>query len=155
MCHCLYLATGEPAPAVAATVPPTFSARPLEAAERTTLDLPFPAEWHVMELGSTSGCACDFHGTPPWAGGGGTAEGAPCRLLADYLRGLDAGAWLYSFWNAPVAPRPTGRLRAPIDWIATHWDPIPDGWLVEIDDRAPAPAHPWENGPIAGKAVYP
>ncbi|MCK6491602.1 MAG: hypothetical protein L6R48_25410, partial [Planctomycetes bacterium] len=75
MCYRLFIASDLPLPLVAPTHPePTFDVAAVPTAEIAAL--PFPAGWQVVEAGSTSGCACDFHQEAPGSR----------QLLADYLR---------------------------------------------------------------------
>ncbi len=160
MCYRCYLATDGLLSSVPMTNPPTFSVALLTVDQVQGLALPFPAGWSVAKVGAHTGCGCGFHSNPdwPWLEERTVDEDeiSSRHRLADFInRLMPARVQMFSHWEVDPTPEPSGRLTASAFWIADHWDPLPDGWLVEIDLAAPSPDHPWAEGPIPGKSFYP
>ncbi len=160
MCFSGYIASTVSLTPITVTNPPTFSVEPLSTEATTVLGLPFPEGWSVARIGSHTLCACGFHSQPAWPWmekrESDSDESTSRQRLADYIASLGpVRVQLFSHWEEDPAPEPSGRLLAPTSWIAQHWDPLPDGWLVEVDESAPTPVHPWEDGPIPEKHTYP
>lgn len=123
MCHRLFIASDLPLPLVAPARPrPTFDTAAVAPAERAAL--PFPAGWHVVEAGSTSGCACDFHKRSPGSR----------QFLASYLRPLTGRQrlLLYSTWYGDEAVAHIRQAALPADQLTTVGDPIPLQTLTPI-----------------------
>ena len=123
MCYRLFIASDAMLPEISPTQPPSFA---VSRVERTgdCADVPFPPEWTVVEAGSTSGCACDFHGK----------RKASRTLLAEYLRPLCGRQSLrvFSTWYGdeakPAIPQPAIRWSH----VTNSGDPFPLQTLTDI-----------------------
>jgi hypothetical protein len=130
MCYRLFIASDHPLPPVPVGDPPVFAAFPL--AGPSTLRLPFPPGWNVVEAGSSSGCACDFH---DGARSGDEPPGASIMALAGYLRSLAAGqsVSIYSTWYGEEPdPSILQPGLTPDEVVAATCDPFPSQTLTPI-----------------------
>lgn len=123
MCHRLFIASDLPLPLVAPAHPkPIFDVAAVPPAEIAAL--PFPVGWQVVEAGSTSGCACDFHKRNPGSR----------QFLASYLRPLAGRQQLliYSTWYGEEAVAHVRQAALPVDRLQVVGDPIPQQTLTPI-----------------------
>jgi hypothetical protein len=123
MCHIVYIAADVDLPLVAGTDPPTFSVVALDPSEdavrRHLGDLP-----QVRELGSATGCGCDFHADE--------GDASRQRLVA-YLGALPPHARivLYSCWQSEWAGPVEETLRLPLS-VLVQADAFADHRLIIV-----------------------
>ncbi len=120
MCHRLFIASDAFLPEVEPTRVPSISIERVGDAQL----LPFPRGWTVVEAGSTSGCACDFHGK----------RSAARSLLAEYLRSLCGRQALrvFSTWYGDEAQQPIRHQTIRWAQITDPGDPFPLQTITEI-----------------------
>ena len=122
MCYRLFIASDGELPLVAPTDPPTFHVEPVSP--ELVTELPFTPGSQVVEAGSSTGCACDFHAD----------DVASRQRLVAYLRPFVGRQRLhiYSTWYADETDPYAVQAALPIDGLLADLDPIPQQTLTAI-----------------------
>jgi hypothetical protein len=123
MCHRLFIASERGLPLVPPSKPiPTFAIELISEEDR--IRLPFSPTWQVVEAGSTSGCACDFHHR------GGQGRQSLMRYLAA-LRGLQS-IRVYSTWYGDEDHLYQELPPVTVEELGGDDDPFPPQSLISI-----------------------